>query len=1380
MANEKDAIVRKAKIEIDIGRSERDVKSLTSQLKELQKQLSSVQRLQNRAFESYGKTQQRFHSKVLGISSSVLSSMGNKSFEELRLKLLSQIEKVQDKLIRKQEDALKKQLDLERSIQQVRESRERNTKAETSQLEKQVRLREVLNRSERRQEQTTLRWEYQQRQENERKQEREKQQRLAAERTIFEHNQSIRAARQSDLEFAFVQNPARMGSIVSKQNAKVISELQKRKAEAEEKQRRIINLVSEQNARAIAALQKRKAEAEEQLRRKMEEISRGGISGVVGGMFDPTIGDTVSARVRTMKANGVFGRAGRSAFQRLGSQALWNIQGRVISTAYNTARAGFEAAPNMEEWLAETQAIAGATDGSMSDLAQSIREVGANSRYTTEELTKTTTVLAQAGYSAEEISKLLGSVNRLAAATGTDLRTSVDLLTSSMSLWNAQSSDAERMLNSLTVAVNDSKAEINSIQKGMQYAGAAASQMGMSFEETVAAMSAVTNAGLKTRSIMGTGLRALLTELSDPAKKLERELKRVGLTVSDVNVRVQGFSNVMRNLAEAGFGAENAFRGMDRQAASFYLASKSQLDLYENLLVSMNRRGEAEKAEQTRMDTTIAQLNRFKNIWFQIGADVGGPINFAFKKVMVGVNDLSEGISKLTGAIANGLSSAFEKLDSKLEKSKNKLESLKQTSSSFADDMWGVSSSRGVFMQRKGEDLEEYMQRIARTHEELSQKYDKEGKIVRKLSSSYEELISYMKELALLRQDEQQQALKSDLELKREKLNQISWEIARSSFGRSKQNKSNAALLGELFGINPRDYRDIRAYKKALDYRMSGVSDNELEKRIYGIGKSNPEARGLLEQFLTLRSAYGTAGREFLSLSKQNSGKEFDRVAAIQERAANVLWKTLPNFEEKIRNKGVSQSDLINLVSTSSSLRSDMLGIKGSENKLSGPARDLSLKTQEKLNTVIQQIDISIENYVEGKIKDVEQEIKEAKRANRQKSSEEISDKIKEITSSLGENIAIFDALIDAMKKQNFDKDVLRSVIEARDKSFTQLLSSQSNYAKTRANDVRDASNLAELNLKSIRAQMTHNPTEMARVSLEKTQASLAVEREILETLKKERNLYSAYSDQRFKSELVDPQEEVVVKLQLDEKAAIEEANRLGINGSGFWDQTGNSTGQGARDFFNNINQQSAAYSLTLEGLNSISSSLKNAFRAIATEGVKVSDAFKQMAQSILQSLANKAIDKGVDYMMFAAGQAFGFVGTGAGASGGAKTGTAGGLVTTQGIRRFAAGGGVAGRDSVPALLMPGEYVMKKSAVDMLGKETLDSLNRATSRVSDEKASTIRESKSAKPVVTNVYVVSDAKEAGMTPNDVLVTIGRDILQGGQTRELIQQVVQGRY
>lgn len=1368
MANsELHAITRVANIKVDIGNSERELDRLSKKFREINKLVSIFSKLQSRDFNSYSISSQHRIAKETGFTRAELASMNKSELAARASAATAKSEDIKNKLLKTQGTLQKQINNLLVAESDVTASIRKDREEITKQTRKQLEL-------------------------DEKKLKKEEKQRLADEKTNRKR----------------IEDEKKYYAECDRLYSNFVRDIEERKRRESPKS----SLV----ASAEAARRARQADLEYVFGEKLDSISNKGFSGILGGMFDPTLGDTVSARWRNMSKNGVFADARRSALKRFGSQALWNLQGRIISSAYSTTRAGFESAPKMEEWLAETQALAGATDGSMSDLAQSIREVGANSRYTTEELTRTTTVLAQAGYSAEEISKLLGSVNRLAAATGTDLRTSVDLLTSSMSLWNAQSSDAERMLNSLTVAVNDSKAEINSIQKGMQYAGAAASQMGMSFEETVAAMSAVTNAGLKTRSIMGTGLRALLTELSNPAKKLERELKRVGLTVSDVNVRVQGFSNVMRNLAEAGFGAENAFRAMDRQAASFYLASKSQLDLYENLLVSMNRRGEAEKAEQTRMDTTIAQLNRFKNIWFQIGADVGGPINLAFKKIMFGVNEFSEVISKLTGAIDKGLSEAFEKLDSKLEKSKNKLDSLKQTSSSFADDMWGVSSGRGVFMQRKGEDLEEYTQRIARAHEELSQKYDKEGKIVRNLSSSYEELISYMKELALLRQEEQQQALKSDLELQRKNLNQISWEIARGSFGPTKQKRSNAALLGELFGINPRDYNDIAKYKKALDYRMSGVSNNELERRIYRMGDSNPEMRGFLEQFLTARSAYGRVGGEFLNLSMQRSDKEFDKFASIQKKAANVLWKTLPSFEEKIRNKGVSQSDLLDLISTSSSLRSDMWEIKSSEDKLSGPTRDVALRTQEELNSVIQQIDKSIKNYVEGKIKDLNQEIKEANRANRQKSAEAISDKIKAITSSLGENIEILDVIIDAMKKQKFDKDVLRSVIEARDKSFTELLKSQSNYAKTRANDVRDSSNLAELNLKSLRAQMNHNPSEMARVLLEKTQTSLAVEREILENLKKERNLYSAYSDQRFQSELVNPQEELVVKLELDEQAATEEANRLGINGTGFWDQTGNSMGQAVLDFFNSVNQQSAAYRLTLEGLNSVSSGLKNAFRAIIIDGMKVSDAFKQMGQSILQSLANKAIDVGVDKLWNGIAQvAQGYLGgafSGTGGTGGTGpisggpsagfynvnklSGMSGGNVTVTNsnwisgapyrhqlggyISRYASGGPVNGRDSVPALLMPGEYVMKKSAVDMLGKETLDSLNRATSRVSDEKASNIRERKPAKPVVTNVYVVSDAKEAGMTPNDVLVTISRDILQGGQTRQLIQQVVQGRY
>ena len=53
-----------------------------------------------------------------------------------------------------------------------------------------------------------------------------------------------------------------------------------------------------------------------------------------------------------------------------------------------------------------------------------------------------------------------------------------------------------------------------------------------------------------------------------------------------------------------------------------------------------------------------------------------------------------------------------------------------------------------------------------------------------------------------------------------------------------------------------------------------------------------------------------------------------------------------------------------------------------------------------------------------------------------------------------------------------------------------------------------------------------------------------------------------------------------------------------------------------------------------------------------------------------------------------------------------------GGIVQNNGaISRFAAGGGVMMRDSVPALLEPGEFVMKKSSVDSIGRSAMERMN---------------------------------------------------------------------
>ena len=129
-----------------------------------------------------------------------------------------------------------------------------------------------------------------------------------------------------------------------------------------------------------------------------------------------------------------------------------------------------------------------------------------------------------------------------------------------------------------------------------------------------------------------------------------------------------------------------------------------------------------------------------------------------------------------------------------------------------------------------------------------------------------------------------------------------------------------------------------------------------------------------------------------------------------------------------------------------------------------------------------------------------------------------------------------------------------------------------------------------------------------------------------------------------------------------------------------------------------------------------------------------------------------------------------------------------GGLITPTGVKHFAGGGFVSGtnigRDSVPALLQPEEYVVQRSAVQALGTNFMQSLNNVTTGSLKQGAANLG---GAKPMVqnvmkasppVNVYVVSPEQQRQMGQEDVVVALQDDILRGGTTKKLIKAVISG--
>ena len=350
---------------------------------------------------------------------------------------------------------------------------------------------------------------------------------------------------------------------------------------------------------------------------------------------------------------------------------------KTIDLFTNSVTGAVDSLVKLQSAFANIQAITASTTGQMEKIRKAVFNVGVNTRFATEEVADAAVVLGQAGLSTQEIASVLEHTATLASATGEDLKNTAGLMTSVLSIWNMNADQASHVADVFVTSANDTKATLDSLSYGIQYAGTSLAQLGVSFEEASAVMSASTNAGLKSSSMLGTGMRALATELTNQSKRMQETLASLGLTFDDVDIQSLGLIKVLKNLKEAGFGATEAFAAFDRRAATYALAALSELDTAEKLTEEFNRSGAAAKANATQMATLESQLISLKDI---IAADLStsfraitdllslllGLIN---KILKVGDGFIGKIITTSTSII--GLTAAFKNLNFVLKKTKD-------------------------------------------------------------------------------------------------------------------------------------------------------------------------------------------------------------------------------------------------------------------------------------------------------------------------------------------------------------------------------------------------------------------------------------------------------------------------------------------------------------------------------------------------------------------------------------------------------------------------------------------------------------------------------------------------------------------------------------
>lgn len=313
-----------------------------------------------------------------------------------------------------------------------------------------------------------------------------------------------------------------------------------------------------------------------------------------------------------------------------------------VYAAFDTIRGGFQYVTELEDGLAKLQAIADATDGQMVQLKTSILDVADSSRFSTVELVKISQNLAQAGVSASQMKDALESVVNLANASGSTPDEAVNLVTAALGAFQLQASEAARVADLMVTALNRTRLTVAQAGAAIQYVGATAYEQNIALDELLASAAAMAQAGIKSGSTIGTGMRQFLVDLQSPSKKLQEQFESLNLSTEELDVTTRGLPAVLDSLNNAGFGAAQAYEGLETRAAAAYLVLRNNTGLIDELRLQMAETGGATEANATAMESFSAQWQRFKNIVGESSEDQFKPITDGLRDIFKGLSDFKE------------------------------------------------------------------------------------------------------------------------------------------------------------------------------------------------------------------------------------------------------------------------------------------------------------------------------------------------------------------------------------------------------------------------------------------------------------------------------------------------------------------------------------------------------------------------------------------------------------------------------------------------------------------------------------------------------------------------------------------------------------------
>lgn len=204
--------------------------------------------------------------------------------------------------------------------------------------------------------------------------------------------------------------------------------------------------------------------------------------------------------------------------------------------------------------LVRTQAVMNTTAGEAMVLEKTIRDIGANTRFTATQAAQAAEVLAIAGVSFNEMvdDEVIDKLVKFAIAGGVDIQTATTIGVASVKAFRMEIGDLDKATDVLVQTFTSANVDIVTLGEAMKFVAPVAAAAGIGIEETAAAIGALGNAGLRG-TVAGTGLRMAINKLLKPtfdARKVINDLNLDVFVLSDAGMSAnQALKATMNQMA---------------------------------------------------------------------------------------------------------------------------------------------------------------------------------------------------------------------------------------------------------------------------------------------------------------------------------------------------------------------------------------------------------------------------------------------------------------------------------------------------------------------------------------------------------------------------------------------------------------------------------------------------------------------------------------------------------------------------------------------------------------------------------------------------------------------------------------------------------------